>query len=43
MEMVGSPAAGKNKNRVRHPDAPLPKSTDDSGMYNRAFPVAEFP
>ena len=29
----------KNKNRVRPPGRTLPKTTDNSDMYNRAFPV----
>ncbi|MFQ7466707.1 MAG: hypothetical protein ACLRM0_16305, partial [[Clostridium] leptum] len=29
----------QNKNRVRPPGRTLPKSTYDSDMYNRAFPV----
>ena len=29
----------KNKNRVRPPGRTLQKSTYDSNMYNRAFPV----
>ena len=29
----------KNKNRVRPPGRTLQKSTYDSDMYNRAFPV----
>ena len=30
---------GQNKNRVRPPGRTLPKTTYDSDMYNRAFPV----
>ena len=33
----------QNKNRVRPAGRTLPKSTYDSDMYSRAFPVAEFP
>ena len=29
----------KNKNRVRPPGRTLPNATDNSDMYNRAFPV----
>ena len=29
----------RHKNRVRPPGRTLPKATDDSDMYNRAFPV----
>ena len=32
----------KNKNRVRPPGRTLQKSTYDSDMYNRAFPVGNF-
>ena len=31
---------GNNKNRVRPEGRTLPKATDDSDMYNRAFPDA---
>ena len=31
--------SGQNKNRVRPPGRTLPKATDDSDMYSRAFPV----
>ena len=31
------------QNRVRPPGRTLPKATDNSDMYSRAFPVAEFP
>ena len=30
---------GQNKNRVRPPGRTLPKATDNSDMYSRAFPI----
>ena len=30
---------GQNKNRVRPEGRTLPKATDDSDMYSRAFPI----
>jgi len=37
------PVKAQNKNRVRPAGRTLPKATDDSDMYNREFPRAEFP
>ena len=39
MLKLKKPVKAQNKNRVRPPGRTLPKATDDSDMYNRAFPV----
>ena len=37
------PTAMKQKQGAPRIGRTLPKTTDDNDMYNRAFPVAEFP
>ena len=36
---MGQKIKGKTKNRMRPCGRTLPKATDNSDMYNRAFPV----
>ena len=40
LELFALPA---KRNRAFPTGRTLPKTTDDNDMYNRAFPVAEFP
>ena len=39
MLKLKKPVKAQNKNRVRPPGRTLPKATDNSDMYSRAFPV----
>lgn len=41
MLKLKKPVKAQNKNRVRPEGRTLPKATDNSDMYNRAFPVGK--